>query len=307
MAGQEGIGIAELDAIPGTGLDGRVTKNDLLSYLKNRTSPPPEEIATPSVQSTAPEAQSAAPPLSAATVASDDNTEIIEMDRMRLLIAEHMVRSKHTSPHVTSFVEADVTSIVQWREKIKENFQKQYGQKITFTPIFIEAVVQAIRDYPMVNIIVDGTRIIRKKDIHIGMATALPSGNLIVPVIRNADYMNLMGLTKTVNDLADRARKNQLKPEEIQGGTFTVTNVGTFGNVMGTPIINQPQVAILATGAIRKKPAVIETKQGDVIAIRHMMYLSLSYDHRVVDGAFGGSFLRRIADYLEGFDPERPV
>jgi len=308
MAQLEGIVMAELDTVPGTGLDGRVTKNDLLAYIKTRTSTPVEQASTPAVQTTVPEPQIfAAQPVVTTPASSDDNTEIIEMDRMRLLIAEHMVRSKHTSPHVTSFVEADVTAIVQWRDKIKDDFQKKYAQKITFTPIFIEAVVRAIRDYPMVNITVDGTRIVRKKDINIGMATALPSGNLIVPVIRNADYMNLMGLTKTVNDLADRARKNQLKPDEIQDGTFTITNVGTFGNVMGTPIIFQPQVAILATGAIRKKPAVIETKQGDVIAIRHMMYLSLSYDHRVVDGALGGSFLRRVADYLEGFEPERPV
>jgi 2-oxoglutarate dehydrogenase E2 component (dihydrolipoamide succinyltransferase) len=212
-----------------------------------------------------------------------------------------------TSPHVTSFVEADVTGLVQWREKNKGLFQKQYGEKITFTPLFVEAVVRAIRDFPMVNISVDGTKIIRKKELHIGMAAALPSGNLIVPVIRNADYLNLAGLAKTVNDLAARARNNKLKPEEIQGGTFTITNVGTFGNVMGTPIINQPQAAILATGAIRKKPAVIESPQGDMIAIRHMMFLSLSYDHRVVDGALGGSFLRRIADYLETFDVERTV
>ncbi|HLF64993.1 MAG TPA: dihydrolipoamide acetyltransferase family protein [Saprospiraceae bacterium] len=312
IAQQEGISTRELDTVPGTGLDGRVTKNDLLAYVSSRGSAPEQQPAVPVAPTITPSIPVSQPvdmaqPVTAIPTTQGDNVEIIEMDRMRQLIADHMVRSKHTAPHVTSFVEVDVTSLVQWREKIKDDFQKQYGQKITFTPIFIEAVVRAIRDFPMINISVDGTRIIRKKDIHIGMAAALPSGNLIVPVIRNADYMNLMGLTKTVNDLAERARKNQLKPDEIQGGTFTLTNVGTFGNVMGTPIINQPQVAILATGAIRKKPAVIETKQGDIIAIRHMMFLSLSYDHRVVDGALGGSFLRRVADYLEGFDPERPL
>ena len=227
------------------------------------------------------------------------------MDRMRKLIADHMVHSKRTSPHVTSYVEVDVTDIVNWRNKIKGEFQKSYGQKITFTPIFIEAIVKAIKDFPMVNISVDGNNIVRKKDINIGMAAALPSGNLIVPVIHNADELNLVGLTKKVNDLAGRARANKLKPEEIQGGTFTLTNVGTFGNVMGTPIINQPQVAILAAGAIRKKPAVVETEYGDLIAVRHMMYLSLSYDHRVVDGFLGGSFLRRIGDYLEAYDTDQ--
>jgi 2-oxoglutarate dehydrogenase E2 component (dihydrolipoamide succinyltransferase) len=216
-----------------------------------------------------------------------------------------MVMSKHTSPHVTSFVEVDVTEIVLWREKIKSSFEKRENEKITFTPIFIEAVARALKEFPMVNVSVDGTRIIIKKDINIGMATALPSGNLIVPVIKKADQMNLLGLTKKVNDLASRARNNKLSPDEIQDGTFTITNVGTFGNVMGTPIINQPQVAILATGAIRKKPAVIETPQGDFIGIRHMMFLSLSYDHRVVDGALGGSFLRRVGDHLEKFDPSR--
>jgi 2-oxoglutarate dehydrogenase E2 component (dihydrolipoamide succinyltransferase) len=233
--------------------------------------------------------------------------EIIEMDRMRRLIADHMVLSKHTAPHVTSFVEVDVTEIVNWRERIKDQFLKQYGEKITYTPIFIEAVAKALRDFPMVNISVDGSRLILKKDIHIGMATALPSGNLIVPVIRNADTLNLAGLTKAVNDLASRARTNQLRPEEIQGGTFTLTNVGNFGNVMGTPIINQPQVAILAAGAIRKKPAVVETPYGDLIAVRQLMFLSMSYDHRVVDGALGGSFLRRVGDYLEAFSPNRTI
>jgi 2-oxoglutarate dehydrogenase E2 component (dihydrolipoamide succinyltransferase) len=240
-------------------------------------------------------------------VSTSGGDEIIEMDRMRKLIADHMVMSKHTSPHVTSFVEADVTSIVQWRNRVKGEFQQNYGEKITFTPIFVDAVTKAIRDFPMVNVSVDGTKIIVKKNIHIGMATALPTGNLIVPVIHHADQLNLIGLTRKVNDLAARARNNQLKPEEIQGGTFTITNVGTFGNVMGTPIINQPQVAILATGAIRKKPAVVETEYGDLIAVRHMMFLSLSYDHRVVDGVLGGSFLRRVADYLESFDKNQKI
>jgi 2-oxoglutarate dehydrogenase E2 component (dihydrolipoamide succinyltransferase) len=235
------------------------------------------------------------------------NVEIVEMDRMRKLISEHMVMSKHTSPHVTSFVEADVTNLVKWRDAVKSAFEKKEKEKITFTPIFIEAICKSIRDFPMINVSVDGTRIIVKKNINIGMAAALPSGNLIVPVIRNADMLNLYGLTKTVNDLANRARQNKLKPDEIQDGTFTLTNVGTFGNVMGTPIINQPQVAILATGAIRKKPAVIETPEGDTIGIRHMMFLSMSYDHRVVDGALGGSFLRRVADYLEQFDVNRTI
>ena len=235
------------------------------------------------------------------------DVEIIEMDRMRKLIADHMVMSKHVSPHVTSFVEVDMTNIVRWREKVKKDFNSKYGQNITFTPIFIDAVVKAIRDYPMVNCSVDGTTIMRKKNINIGMAAALPSGNLIVPVIKDADNMNLIGLTKTVNDLAGRAKTNQLKPEEIQGGTFTITNVGSFGNIMGTPIINQPQVAIMAIGAIKKKPAVLETADGDVIAIRHMMFLSLSYDHRVVDGMLGGSFLRRTADYLEAFDINQSI
>jgi 2-oxoglutarate dehydrogenase E2 component (dihydrolipoamide succinyltransferase) len=233
--------------------------------------------------------------------------EIIEMDRMRKLIADHMVMSKQTSPHVTSFVEADVTTLVNWRNRIKGDFKKREGQNITFTPIFIEAVAKAIKDFPTINVSVDGTNIVIHKDINIGMAAALPSGNLIVPVVKGADQMNLMGITKTVNDLANRARNNQLKPDEIQGGTFTLTNVGSFGNVMGTPIINQPQVAIMAVGAIKKKPAVIETPHGDLIGIRHMMFLSLSYDHRVVDGALGGSFLRKVADYLEQFDDNTSI
>ncbi len=305
MAKEEGIGAAELDAVPGTGADGRVTKRDLQVYLTNRsTGAEPAPAAAP--VSVPREPASARPaPAPAPAVSLDGNVEIVEMDRMRRLIADHMVMSKHTSPHVTSFVEADVTNLVNWRNRVKDSFKKQYGENITFTPIFIEAVARALRDYPMVNASLDGTRILIKKDLHIGMAAALPTGNLIVPVIRHADRLNLVGLTKAVNDLANRARQNQLKPEEIQGGTFTLTNVGSFGNVMGTPIINQPQVAILATGAIRKKPAVLETEFGDVIAVRQMMFLSLSYDHRVVDGMLGGSFLRKVADYLEQFDATR--
>jgi len=232
--------------------------------------------------------------------------EIIEMDRMRKLIADHMVMSKAVSPHVTSFVEVDVTNMVLWRERVKKDFEKREGEKITFTPIIIEAVARAIKDLPMINVSVSGTSIIKRKNINIGMATALPSGNLIVPVIKNADTLSLVGITKSVNDLATRARANKLSPDDISGGTFTVTNVGSFGNVMGTPIINQPQVAIMAVGVIKKKPAVLETPQGDVIAIRHMMFCSLSYDHRVVDGSLGGSFIRKVADYLEAFDINRP-
>jgi 2-oxoglutarate dehydrogenase E2 component (dihydrolipoamide succinyltransferase) len=310
MAKAEGIAQAELDSIGGTGSEGRVTKKDMLQYIAQRGKGSPvvatngngasqiTQVATPP----APVAQAAQ-----AAVSLSGNVEIVEMDRMRKLIADHMVMSKHTSPHVTSFVEVDVTHLVMWREKVKNDFQKKYGEKITFTPIFIEAIARAIRDYPMINVSIDGTRIIVKKDINIGMAAALPTGNLIVPVIKGADQMNLVGLTKQVNELANRARANQLKPDEIQGGTFTLTNVGTFGNVMGTPIINQPQVAIMAVGAIRKKPAVLELPTGDVIAIRHMMFLSMSYDHRVVDGQLGGSFIRRVADYLEAFDLNRSV
>lgn len=311
IASSEGIGLAELDQISGSGQGGRVTKTDVLSYLQERSQSkstsqqtvvqqPSQEVAQPVAQQTTSTQKQSVP-------SSDGGTEIIEMDRMRKMIAEHMVRSKHTSPHVTSFVEVDVTEMVLWRERVKEDFQKKYGEKITYTPIFIEAIVKAIRDYPMINVSVDGDNIILKKYINIGMAAALPSGNLIVPVIRNADGYNLMGLTKAVNDLANRARTNKLRPEEVQDGTFTLTNVGTFGNVMGTPIINQPQVAIMAAGAIRKKPGVVETPFGDLIAVRHYMFLSMSYDHRVVDGFLGGSFLRKVADYLESFDPERQI
>ena len=315
IAKEEGISLSELDSIKGTGQEGRVTKADILAYLPNRnkqtSAPVAEEIkvATPAAS------------VSKSTVGVPDHTvlvqrpavsvgggdEIIEMDRMRKIIADNMVMSKHVSPHVTSFVEADVTNLVQWRDRVKKDFEKREGEKITFTPLFIECVAKAIKDFPMINVSVDqtGTKIIKRKNINIGMAAALPTGNLIVPVIKNADQKNLVGITKNVNDLATRARANKLAPDEIQGGTFTLTNVGGFGNVMGTPIILQPQVAILAVGTIKKKPAVIETPQGDVIAIRHFMFLSLSYDHRVVDGSLGGSFLRKVADYMENWDTTR--
>jgi 2-oxoglutarate dehydrogenase E2 component (dihydrolipoamide succinyltransferase) len=313
IAKEKGISLGELEEIKGSGANNRLTKQDLLTHLQQKTIPvspsalPPVPSLSPSPvrESMKQEEKVQAPVQPAASLSG--NVEIIEMDRMRKLIADHMVMSKHTSPHVTSFVEADVTNLVRWRDKVKDDFEKREKEKITFTPLFIEAVCKAIKDFPLVNVSVDGTKILIKKNINIGMATALPSGNLIVPVIKNADYLNLTGLTKVVNDLANRARNNKLKPEEIQDGTFTITNVGTFGNVMGTPIINQPQVAILATGAIRKKPAVIETEEGDTIGIRHMMYLSLSYDHRVVDGSLGGRFLRRIADNLEQFDFSRTI
>ncbi|HMR87356.1 MAG TPA: dihydrolipoamide acetyltransferase family protein [Saprospiraceae bacterium] len=307
IAKEEKISPNELSNIAGSGANGRVTKKDILDFVATRSSAPQQLASAPTEVKAAPAAPQINTPSAAPSASISGNVEIIEMDRMRKLIADHMVMSKQTSPHVTSFVEADVTNMFQWREKNKKKFQEKYGENITFTPLFVDAVVKAIKDYPMINISLDGTKIIVKKDINIGMAAALPSGNLIVPVIKNADYLNLAGLTKTVNDLANRARQNKLKPEEIKDGTFTLTNVGTFGNVMGTPIINQPQVAILATGAIRKKPAVLETEYGDVIAVRQMMFLSLSYDHRVVDGSLGGSFLRRIADYLEKFDPNLSI
>lgn len=300
IAKQEQIGNEELSQIAGTGANGRVTKQDILAYIDSGRSlldKQTAELPTPSPASKAP----------SQNASISGNVEIMEMDRMRKLIADHMVMSKQTAPHVTSFVEADVTNLVQWREKNKKKFQEKYGENITFTPLFIDAVVKSIKDFPMINISLDGNKILIKKDINIGMAAALPSGNLIVPVVKNADYLNLAGLAKSVNDLAKRARENKLKPDEIKDGTFTITNVGTFGNIMGTPIINQPQVAILATGAIIKKPAVLETEYGDVIAIRQLMFLSLSYDHRIVDGSLGGSFLKRIADYLEKFDPNTSI
>ena len=300
IAQKEAVSLEQLNNITGTGQDGRVTKKDILAFLENKTATPaattsPVAVA-PSIPAT-PETKITAP----LAIASGED-QIIEMDRMRKLIADHMVMSKHVSPHVTSFVEADVTNIVNWRNKVKSKFFETHGENITFTPIFIEAIVKAIKDFPMINVSVNGTTIIKKSAINIGMATALPSGNLIVPVIKNADRLNLLGLTKAVNELANNARNNKLKPDDTSGGTYTMTNVGSFGNVMGTPIINQPQVAIMAVGAIRKMPAVIETPQGDFIGIRHKMFLSHSYDHRVVDGALGGQFVRRVADYLESFD-----
>jgi 2-oxoglutarate dehydrogenase E2 component (dihydrolipoamide succinyltransferase) len=317
IALQENIGNDELDTIPGTGAEGRLTKDDLLQFIHKRGSrvSMPQNIATSPELQTQPEVmkyavppqQNSSTPQVKPVMSVSGGDEIIEMDRMRKLIADHMVMSKQTSPHVTSFVEADVTNLVQWREKVKNVFEKREGEKITFTPIFIEAVVKAIKELPMINVSVNGTQIIKKKDINISMATALPSGNLIVPVIKQADQLNLLGITKAVNDLANRARNNKLQPDDVKDGTFTITNVGTFGNVMGTPIINQPQVAILAVGAIKKKPAVIETPKGDAIAIRHMMFLSLSYDHRVVDGALGGMFVKKVADYLENWDMNRNI
>ena len=307
IAKQEGVSVLELENIAGSGQSGRVTKTDILNFVENKKSEirdPKPEIVTPSVlQPIVAEKIAFTPP----AVSVSGNVEIVEMDRMRKLIADHMVMSKQTAPHVTSFVEADVTNLVNWRNKVKGEYQKKYGENITFTPIFVEAICKALRQFPMVNSSVEGTKIIIKKDLNIGMAAALPSGNLIVPVIKSADMLSLVGLTSKVNDLANRARNNQLKPDEVQGGTFTLTNVGIFGNVMGTPIINQPQVAIIATGAIKKKPAVLETEFGDVIAVRHMMFLSMSYDHRIVDGMMGGSFLRKVADLLEQFDVNRTV
>lgn len=311
IATAEGISMEELESIEGSGLAGRVTKKDIFAYLENKTTAP--KTVSPVAKQSAPANKTAVPSVNSgflanikpANVPSMEGDEIVEMDRMRKLIADHMVMSKHVSPHVTSFVEADVTNIWNWRNKIKGEFKKREGENITFTPIFMEAVVKAIKDFPNINVCVEGDKIIKRKDINLGMATALPSGNLIVPVIKKADRYNLTGLTKAVNELANNARDNKLKPEDIQGGTYTVTNVGTFGNVMGTPIINQPQVAILALGAIRKVPAVIETPDGDFIGIRYKMFLSHSYDHRVVDGALGGMFVKRVSDYLEQFDPNK--
>ncbi len=345
IATQENISVQELDSIPGTGAEGRLTKDDLLKYVQIKqkggaqpaaqspapvaaaaptpvTAPQPviEQSApvqqpvtqqTPPVQQPTPQpqqtVQDAAPKSVAASATMAQGDEIIEMDRMRRLIADHMVMSKQTSPHVTSFVEADVTGLVMWREKVKNDFEKREGEKITFTPIFIEAIVKAIKDFPMINISVNGTQIIKRSAINISMATVLPNGNLIVPVIKKADELSLIGLTKSVNDLAKRSRAGKLQPDDVKDGTFTFTNIGSFGNIMGVPIINQPQVAILAVGVIKKKPAVIETEEGDVIAVRHMMYMSMSYDHRVVDGALGGMFLRRVADHLENWDINRTV
>jgi len=337
IASQEHIPMSELEKIPGTGEGGRLTKKDILSYLAGgralRSTTLEQATHTAASTSTITNSSQAliepiemiqassepAVMVQTSKPSSDDGTlelhgvvtsgsvEIIEMDRMRKLIADNMIASKRISAHVTSFVEADVTNLHYWREEHKGEFEKRYNEKLTFTPMFVEAVVKAIQDFPMINVSVDGTRILKHKEIHIGMAAALPSGNLIVPVIQNADQLNLVGITKRVNDLANRARMGKLRPEEIQGRTFTLSNVGTFGNVMGTPIIAQPQVAILAVGAIRKRPAVIETPQGDFIGIRYMMFLSHSYDHRVVDGALGGMFVKRVAEYLESWDSSRGV
>lgn len=311
IAKQENISQTELDSISGTGQNGRVTKEDLMGYISTRGNKPVAAPSAPSAPASAPAVAPAkaveAPRVKGPTITVGPNDEIVEMDRMRRIIADHMVMSTQVSPHVTSYVEADLTNVVMWRNKVKKQFEANAKTKLTFTPIFIEAVAKAIRDFPGVNASVDGNNIIMRGDINIGMAAALPTGNLIVPVIKNADQLNLVGIAKKVNDLADRARANKLTPDEIQGGTYTLTNVGSFGNVMGTPIINQPQVAILAVGAIRKKPAVIETPQGDAIAIRHMMFLSHSYDHRIVDGALGGRFVRRVADYLEEWDVNREI
>ncbi len=311
IAAQENVSMVEMQNIVGTGAEGRLSKKDILNFVANRGSAPVAPIVAkveaPAAQTQATVANTPVAIASTPSTNYGSNVEIIEMDRMRKLIADHMVKSKATSPHVTSFTEADVTNLVNWRNKVKGSFEKKYGEKITFTPIFIEAVVNAIRKFPMINSSIDGNNIIVKKDINVGMATALPSGNLIVPVIKNADTKNLFGLTKEVNNMANAARNNKLKPEDTQGGSFTLTNVGTFGSLMGTPIINQPQVAILAVGAIKKRPMVLETPDGDVIAIRQMMYLSLSYDHRIVDGSLGASFLTQVANELEGFDGNREV
>ena len=292
IAINSGISMDELAKVLGTGKDGRVTKTDMASYIKTRgTTPTPAKSETPQVETP-----------KSTPIATTGDTEIIEMDRMRKLISAHMTMSKQTSAHITSFVEADMTNIVNWRNKVKADFKKRERQNITFTPIIIEAMVKAVKDFPMINVSVEGTNIHIHRNINIGMAVALPDGNLIVPVIKECQNKNLVGITKTVNDLATRARGGQLNPDDISGGTITMTNVGTFGNLMGTPIINQPQVAIMACGVIKKKPVVLEIEHGDVIAIRHMMFLSLSYDHRVVDGALGGQFVRKVADYLEQFD-----
>lgn len=317
IAQEEGLSLADLDQVQGSGADGRVTKDDVLRYLsaknsdeiKSSTSQNAEHAATKNVGASlegfAQESnKKASKPVS---VLRGDGDEIIEMDRMRRLIADHMVQSVHTSPHVFSAVEADVTNLVNWRNKVKEGFKKREGENITFTPLIIEAISKALKDFPMINVSVDGYNIIRRKHINIGMATALPNGNLIVPVIKDADQLSLVGISRSVNDLAQRARANKLKPDDTQGGTFTFTNIGAFGNIFGMPIINQPQAAILAVGTIKKKPAVIETPDGDLIGIRHFMYITMSYDHRVIDGALGGTFIKRVADYLENWDVDRDV
>lgn len=313
IAQEEGISMTELESIPGTGQDGRVSKRDILAHLQNRggqtaapapVAPAQQQVMQVTQPQPAPQATSTAvaiPP------SYGSNVEIIEMDRMRKMISKHMTDSKHTSAHVTSFAECDVTNLVQWRDRVKKDFEKREGTRITLTPLFVEAVVKSIKKYPLINSSVDGDRIIVKRDINIGMATALPTGNLIVPVIKGADQLNLVGLAKQVNGLAEAARTGKLRPDDTAGGTFTLTNVGTFGSIMGTPIINQPQVAIMAVGAIKKRPVVIETPQGDSIAIRHMMYISLSYDHRIIDGGLGSTFLNAVSKELENFDPQREI
>lgn len=312
IAQEEGISMAELENIPGTGQEGRVSKKDILAYVMNKgTSGKPQgtsqPMQTPTVSTEQRTTNNEQPASNNLPTVFTGNVEVIEMDRMRKLIAKHMVDSKQTSAHVTSFAECDVTNLVLWREKVKKDFEKREGQKITYTPLFIEAIVKCIKRYPWLSSSVDGDKIIVKKDLNIGMATALPNGNLIVPVIKNADQLNLTGLTKQVNNLANAARNGKLKPDDTTGGTFTLTNVGTFGSIMGTPIINQPQVAIMAVGAIKKRPMVIETPQGDSIAIRHMMYISLSYDHRIIDGALGSTFLNAVSKELENFDGGRSI
>ena len=319
MAREEGISMNELESIEGTGLEGRVSKKDILAYLEQRKNAPAiikqvadEQVAP--IAKTQPQIQTVVPTpvvpptaIKPPSIALQEGDEVVQMDRMRRMIAEHMVMSKHVSPHVTSFIEVDVTNMVLWRNKIKDGFKKREGENITFTPVFVEAIAKALKKFPYVNASIDGTNVILRKNINIGMATATNTGNLIVSVIKNANYKNLMGLTKEINDLATRGRIGKLKPDETQNGTFTLTNVGSVGSMMGTPIINQPQVAILATGIIKKKPVVLETAAGDVIAIRHMMFMSLSYDHRIVDGAIGGRFLKEVADLLEAFDINREV
>ena len=313
MASKEGIGIDELNQIPGSGKDGRVSKSDMINYLQNRSVSTTQTSNTaetssvkveeaPKMENKIETPKETTQPKSTTKIPNTGDVEIVEMDRMRKLISAHMTMSKSTSAHITSFVEADMTNIVNWRNSVKEDFKAREGQNITFTPIIIEAMAKAVKDFPMINVSVDGTNIHIHKNVNVGMAAALPDGNLIVPVIKECQNKNLVGITKSVNDLATRARAGKLNPDDIQGGTITMTNVGTFGNLMGTPIINQPQVAIMACGVIKKKPVVLETEHGDVIAIRHMMFLSLSYDHRVVDGALGGQFVRKVADYLEQFD-----
>lgn len=299
IAQQENISESELQTIKGSGLEGRITKEDILAHVANRGNQPAPQAAAAQAAST-PAVKAASTP--AATISTAAGDEIIPMDRMRKIIAENMVKAKHIAPHVTSFIETDVTNVVKWRAKNKDMFEKREGEKLTFMPIFVKAIVKAIQDFPMINVSINGDNIIKKKNINIGMATALPDGNLIVPVIKNADQLSLSGLAKAINDLAYRARNKKLRPEDTQGATYTISNVGSFGNLMGTPIIPQPQVAIMAIGAIVKKPAVLETKDGDVIAIRQLMFMSHSYDHRVVDGSLGGMMLKHVHDYLQNWD-----